>query len=145
MFCVSALLMLGACNFFENKPDEEVIARVHDSYLYKSDFLKVLPDDLAKHDSISFANKYINDWATKQILKQQATLNLSRTKQEEFERLAEEYRLDLYTNYFLDALIVEKLDTIVSKNELDTLYESSKGNFKLNDQLYKFRYISLKI
>ena len=112
-------------------------------YLYESDFLKNLPKELSKEDSVIFANQYIQNWGTKQILKQHADLNLENQQQQDFDKLAEEYKLDLYVNTYLEALIENKLDTLVSVKELDELFHKSKDNFKLNETLLKFRYISL--
>ena len=142
---IPILILLGvsSCNLFENKSEENAIARVNEAYLYESDFIKQLPENLLREDSILFANQYIDNWATKQILKQHALLNLESSKIEVFDQLAEEYKLDLYTNAYLDALIVRQLDTVISDSEYDTLYKYSKQNFKLNEELLKFRYISV--
>lgn len=137
------VLSFSSCQFLEKKTEEKELARVGDQYLYESDLARVLPENMTKEDSVSFAKQYINNWATKQILKQKATINLDEAKQLEFEYLAEEYKLDLYTNAYMDALIARQLDTIVSEADLDTLYQHSRQNFKLNEELLKFRYISI--
>lgn len=137
------VLSCSSCQFLEKKTEEKELARVGDQYLYESDLARVLPENMKKEDSVSFARQYISNWATKQILKQKAALNLDEAKQLEFEHLAEEYKLDLYTNAYMDALIAKQLDTIVSEADLDTLYKYSKQNFKLNEELLKFRYISV--
>ena len=136
-------LTILSCNFFKKEEQEDTVARVGDTYLYASDISEMLPDNINKQDSLLFVNAYINNWATKQILKQKATLNLNQEKQSEFNRLAEEYKLDLYTNYYLDALITKQLDTTITKAQLDSTYKFSKQNFKLNENLVKFRYVIL--
>jgi len=138
------LLAICSCGFFEKKEQEKSIARVNDIYLYESDFIKHLPEDLSEKDSTHFANQYINNWATKQLLKQHATLNLDDSKLETFEQLAQDYKLELYSNAYLDALISKQLDTVISKSEFDTLYKYSKQNFKLNEELLRYRYICLE-
>ncbi len=138
------LFTVCSCAFFEKKEEEKSIARVNDVHLYESDFIKHLPEDLSEKDSTLFANQYINNWATKQLLKQHATLNLDESKLETFEQLAQDYKLELYSNAYLDALITKQLDTVITKSEFDTLYKYSKQNFKLNEELLKYRYICLK-
>ena len=138
------LLLVCSCDFFEKKEEEKSIARVNDVHLYESDFIKHLPENLSEKDSTLFANRYINNWATKQLLKQHAILNLDDSKLETFEQLAQDYKLELYSNAYLDALITKQLNTVISKSEFDTLYKYSKQNFKLNEELIKYRYISLK-
>ena len=138
------LFSVCSCNFFEKKEEEKSIARVNDVLLYESDLIKHLPENLSEKDSTLFANQYIDNWATKHLLKQYATLNLDETKLETFEQLAQDYKLELYSNAYLNALIRKQLDTVVSKSEFDTLYKYSKQNFKLNEELLKYRYICLK-
>jgi len=137
------LLVVVSCSFFEKQTQEKTIARVNDTYLYESDYIKQLPEYLSKKDSMLFATQYINNWATKQLLKQHATLNLDEDKLESFNQLAQEYKLELYANSYLDALIIKQLDTVISKSEFDTLYKYSKQNFKLNEELLRFSYISI--
>jgi len=137
------LFSICSCSLFEKKEEEKSVARVNDVYLYESDYIKHLPENLSVKDSTLFANQYINNWATKQLLKQHATLNLDESKLETFEQLAQDYKLELYSNAYLDALITKQLDTVVSNSEFDTLYKYSKQNFKLNEELLKYRYICL--
>jgi len=137
------LLVVVSCSFFEKQTQEKTIARVNDAYLYESDYIKQLPEYLSKKDSTLFATQYINNWATKQLLKQHATLNLGEDKLESFNQLAQEYKLELYANAYLDALIAKQLDTVISKSEFDILYKYSKQNFKLNEELLRFSYISI--
>jgi hypothetical protein len=69
---------------------------------------------------------------------------LDESKLETFEQLAQDYKLELYSNAYLDALISKQLDTVITKSEFDTLYKYSKQNFKLNEELLKYRYICLR-
>ena len=140
---VIAFMTLNSCQLFKSEEEKETIARVNDDYLYKSDFINDYPGNLSKEDSILFSNQYIDNWATKQLLKQRAVLNLDSEKLSEFDQLAEDYKLDLYTNAYLNALIVKKLDTVISATEFDTLFSYSKQNFKLNEELLKFRYLTI--
>jgi len=137
-------ILIASCHFLQEKNKQKAIARVQEQYLYKEDLLQSLPKGLSKADSLLFVNQYIQNWATQQILKQKARLNLSEKTQQQFEKLAEDYKLDLYTNAYLDALISAKMDTLISKEAIDTLYQKTKDNFKLNETLVKFRYISIE-
>ena len=112
--------------------------------MYEIDLIKHLPDNLSRRDSSLFASQYINNWATKQLLKHRALLNLEDSKLESFEQLANDYKLDLYSNAYLNDLITKRLDTLISSSEYDTLYKYSKQNFKLNEELIKYRYISIE-
>jgi hypothetical protein len=71
--------------------------------------------------------------------------NLPQNKQAEFDKLVEQYKKDLYTKAYLEALVKKSIDTIVAKTEANEFYQNNKETFKLNDELIKFRYISLPI
>jgi hypothetical protein len=138
------LMSFVSCSFFEKKSSEKIIAKVNNLLLYESDLVKHIPSNLSYKDSVIFTSQFIDNWATKQLLKQRALLNLDKSKIEIFEKMANDYKLDLYSNAYLNALITKKMDTVVSNNELDTLYKYSKQNYKLNEELLKYRYISLE-
>jgi len=132
-----------SCNYFNPPTTENAIARVGESYLYKEDIVDVLPKNYTKQDSIIFVENYINRWATEQLLVDGATLNLKEKTQKDFDRLVQQYKSDLYSKAYLEALVYKSLDTVVSKEEAEKYYENNKEAFKLNEELIKFRYINL--
>lgn len=132
-----------SCNYFKPVAEEAVIARVNDTYLYQDEILKILPANYSKQDSTLLVNNYINRWATKQLLVQGAELNLNLNRQNEFNKLVEQYKTDLYSKAYLEALVYKSLDTVVSLKEAKKYYEANKEAFKLNEVLIKFRYLNL--
>lgn len=134
---------ISSCNYFTKQQEEKIIARVQENYLYESDYLKLFPDNIVQKDSLLFAKQIIDNWATKQLLKQKAVLNLDEEIQAEFNQLTEAYKLDLYTNAYLDALVAKQIDTVITRSDIDTLYQKTALNFKLNEEVLQFRYIVL--
>src|SRR5690606_16446105 len=84
---------------------------------------------------------FINRWATQQLLVDGAMRNLSEEQQEAFNKLIVQYKNDLYTKAYMDALVKRSIDTTVTKSEEEKYYNLNKDVFKLNDDLVKFRYI----
>ena len=119
------------------------MARVNDVFLYEEDILAVLPENYSKKDSIIMVGDMINRWATKQLLVNGAKLNLKEDTQKEFNKLVEQYKSDLYSKAYLEALVYKNLDTVVSVEEAASYYEKNKEAFKLNEELIKLRYIDL--
>ena len=136
--------VLWSCDYFKPVPLEEAIARVDDVFLYKKDLKKVLPDNLSKSDSAIFANNFITRWATQQLFVQNAQVNLSDAKLDKFDRLIKQYKNDLYSKAYVEALVAKNLDTLVSNNEAVTYYDANREAFKLNEDLIKFRYINVE-
>lgn len=136
--------LLQSCDYFKTAQTENAIARVNDVYLYQADLKKALPENLSIEDSTIFANNFINQWATQQLLVQGAEVNLSDKKLEKFDRLVTQYKNDLYSKAYLEALVAKNLDTAVSVESASTYYDSNKEAFKLNEDLIKFRYINIE-
>ncbi len=138
---VLLFISISSCQFF-NKTDERVpIARVNDSYLYYDDVKDLISDETSIEDSTLLVQNFINRWATQQLFLDGALLNLNETKQETFNKLANQYKNDLYTKAYIEALVKRSVDTIINFQEAEDYYNTNKEAFKLNEELIKFRYI----
>lgn len=142
---LAALIFLStACDsLWRDNPDNIPVARVGDNYLYKEEIEAVLAGTLNDQDSASVVNNYINNWATKQLLLSKSRINLPEEKLAEFDRLVENYRTDLYTRAYKEALVRERQDTTISNQQLQNFYEQEKENFKLKERLVRLRFIEL--
>lgn len=138
-------LFFTSCDFFKKAERENPIARVNDSYLYKEDVEGVVPQGASKQDSTLMVNAYIDRWARRLLLMEGALVNLSEEKQNEFSKLVEQYKNDLYSKAYLEGLVKKNIDTLVSREEAELFFEANKESFKLNDDLIQFRYISLPL
>ncbi len=136
--------LLWSCDYFRPAPDEGTIARVDDAFLFTSDLKKALPENLSPSDSAIFANNFITKWATQQLLVRNAEVNLTDAKLGKFDKLVEQYKNDLYSKAYVEALVSKNLDTTVSVNEAAAYYEVNKEAFKLNEDLIQFRYINVE-
>ena len=149
LFNLLALILMcsfGSCgDLFKNREDKTVIARVGDTYLYKEDISAVLTKDMSEEDSVSFITNYINQWATKQLLLSKAKINLPEEELEEFDRLVEDYRTDLYTRAYKEALVLQSEDTTINRTELERFYEEQKENFRLKEKLVSLRFVELPL
>jgi hypothetical protein len=138
------LFLLASCNsFFKKSEDRGPIARVGESYLYKEDITPMLTKDMTKEDSIAFVNGYINNWASKQLLLSKSKINLAEEKLAEFDALVNDYRADLYTRAYKEALVSQGTDTVIRRNQLETFYEREKENFKLKERIVRIRFVAL--
>jgi hypothetical protein len=136
-------LCLLSCVFFKETDDRVPIARVNDSYLYEDDIKDLIAEGTSEEDSTLIVNGFINRWATQRLLIEGALLNLPVNKQEDFNKLVTQYKNDLFTKAYLDALVNKNINTNVTLDQAKAVYENNKETFKLNEELVKFRYISL--
>ncbi len=140
------VLTLASCEMFVSNTSEadNVIARVGEEKLYEID----IPDFSYIKDSLELfktRRAFIEDWATKQLLYDDAVINLPKQKKEELDRLVNQYRHDLYTKYYYDLLVDDQsIDTLINDEELLSLHEKERKNFVLEDDIYRLRYLSLE-
>lgn len=135
------LILVSSCQFFSKKDERIPIARVNDAYLYHDDIKYLISDESSVEDSTLLVQNFINRWATQQLFIDGALLNLSESKQESFNKLVKQYKNDLFTKAYIEALVKRSVDTVVKEQETEEYYNNNKEAFKLNEDLIKFRYI----
>ncbi|WP_250432741.1 peptidyl-prolyl cis-trans isomerase [Hanstruepera flava] len=139
-----SIVCFTSCNyFFKQVDDRNPIARVNETYLYQEDIQHLLTEGITQEDSTIRVTNFINQWATEQLLVAGARVNLNEQKLNEFDKMAEDYKKDLYASAYLEALVTRSIDTVVSIQEAQTYYQENIGIFNLNEDLIKFRYIQL--
>ena len=100
------------------KADDRIpIARVNESYLYLEDVEGLVAEGTPKEDSMLLVNGFINRWATQLLLVDGAQTNLPEKMQQDFNKLVSQYKKDLFTKAYLDALVKRNIDTTVSAEE----------------------------
>jgi len=144
--CLALLLVfsLVSCDYFKQESNGTPVARVNDSYLYESDIASLVTDSATPEDSASIVNNYITRWATQQLLIDQAKINLPEAELQNYERLVQDYQADLYTEAYKSVIVSKQLDSTVTQAESQQFYEANKENFKLNEPLYRVRYIQVE-
>ncbi|PJB12263.1 MAG: peptidylprolyl isomerase [Flavobacteriales bacterium CG_4_9_14_3_um_filter_40_17] len=140
---ILVLIFTVGCQYFKKEQPLDAVARVNDEYLPATYLKNLIPIDTKKEDSAQLAQTYINLWATEKLLIDLAMINLSTEKQQELDNLINQYRQDLYTKAYKEAVISQSLDTVVSENTLDSFYQKNINNFRLNEEILQIRFIQL--
>jgi hypothetical protein len=142
IYILLLVFTLSSCAFFFKETDDRVkVARVNDTYLYYDDIKDLVSEGTTKEDSILLVQNFINRWATQQLFVDGAKLNLSESQQETFNKLVNQYKNDLYTKAYIEALVKRSIDTTVTNDEAKEFYQANQDIFKLNEDLIKFRYV----
>jgi len=137
-------ILVISCDLFKSQDNRKVIVRVNNSYLYEEDIKSLVGEGISDEDSAIIVNSYINRWATQQLLIDRAKLNLPEARQREFNELVENYKNELYTNAYTEAVVSKKLDSVFTDTIIASYYQQNKENFKLSQDLVKLRYINLE-
>ncbi len=128
-----------SCNLLEKDQGDDALARVYDKYLYAEDIEDLLQKMTGEKDSAVIITNYINNWIQQELLLEKAELNLN-DDQKDFQKLLEDYRRSLIIYAFQKEYIRQKLDTIVSDEEISNYYEQNQANFELKENIVKVRY-----
>ncbi|MFO7844812.1 MAG: peptidyl-prolyl cis-trans isomerase [Bacteroidales bacterium] len=142
LFSLMLLSLFFACKKKNNEKDDIPLARVYDKYLYKSDLKQLLPSDISQEDSITLAKNYINEWIKKQLMLEKAEENLS-DETKNIEKQIEDYRSSLLIFKYRQELIKQKIDTVITQQEIESYYNENSANFILNHNIVKALYLKL--
>lgn len=119
---------------------EEVVARVGDHKLLKSSLAAYIPSGVSPEDSLALARQYINAWAEELLLVDMAESRLSK-EEKDVSRELEEYRRTLLKYRYEERFINERLDTLISDEQVRTYYKEHTDKFLVDRPLLKVRYM----
>ena len=138
------IFLLSSCDHLPwTKKDDDVLARVHNRYLYASDIMDIINSGTPPQDSITIVSNYINNWIREQLLLQQAEKSLA-PDQKDFSKQLRDYRNSLIIYEYETSIVRQKLDTVVSMLEIQQYYDANRANFELKDNIVKVNYVQLE-
>lgn len=132
-------LLLVACRHEKPKP----LARSFDRFLYPEDLQGVVPEGVTGDDSVQLIRAYVEQWLRQQTLLHYAQRNITiNTKR--LEAQVEEYKNGLIVYEYEQALVSQKLDTVVTATEIRDYYHARQELFILRQPILKVSYIQLR-
>ena len=136
---IFTILLSTACSNISDNNSNNLIARAGENFLYQNQ----LPSFSSEQDSILRYLNYVETWAKEKILYDLSLTNLSQSKKNDLDQLVEKYKVDLYINSYKDLIVNSRIDSIVTDEEIELFYTRNIDNFKLNENLLKYRYIKV--
>jgi hypothetical protein len=144
-FILSGLFIFAlalSCTHLETRSREIPLAQVFEMNLYPSDIRDIFPRNVSREDSILILQNYVDKWVKKQLILQKAELNLTE-EQKNVRQQIEEYRSSLLIYKYEQSLILQKLDTLISDEEIEAYYTENPSNFNLDRHIVKALFIKL--
>jgi hypothetical protein len=139
---LSAVLVLNGCS--QKKSSERIpVAEVGKVILYYDMIPRLIQHGINETDSVALIQNYINKWAKRELLLQKAEDNLSASVKDEIDQQLGETRSNLVIYQYQRQMMIEKMDTIISENELTNYYNTNKLSFTLNSNIVKALFIKL--
>ena len=140
---IAFLTLLAGCDYFQKSSQEVVVAECYGKYLYESDLEGIVPEGASTMDSIQRVSTFIDSWVRRQVLIHQAENNLNKEALD-LNKQMEEYRNSLIIYTYESQLINQKLDTVVSEDEIAEYYEQNKEDFQLRNTMVRVAYVILE-
>ena len=140
-------LLVSSCQLVHRVSDtaaelfgDEVVARVGDHKLFRSELAEYIPAGVSPEDSLGLAQRYINAWAEELLFLDMAESRLSKEEKDVSKEL-DEYRRTLLKYRYEERYINERLDTLISDEEVRRYYQEHTDKFLLDRPLLKARYM----
>ena len=137
---ISVLVLLCAISCIPQ--DDDILARVGSHILYKNEVAKLLPKDISPEDSTMIVSRYIDSWALGHLLLMKAEEQLSKADKDISAEI-EEYRKNILCFRYEKLYVENRMDTVVSENELQTYFSENGEKFTYNYSLLKGRVIEI--
>ena len=118
----------------------EVVARAGDHKLHLSELEKYIPQGVSSEDSTKLARQYIDAWAQELLLLDMADKQLSPAEKDVSAEL-EDYRRTLLKYRYEQLYINQRLDTLITTEEVNAFYKENSALFSLERPIVKARYL----
>lgn len=140
---LSLLVLACSCTAISSLiHDDEVVAKVGRYKLYRSDLGRFIPENVSPEDSARLAANYINTWAQEYLYMQVAEQQLSKAEMDVTAEL-EDYRHSLIRFRYEQRYINDRLDTLITEEQLNEYYTAHLDEFKLSRPVLKVRFLNI--
>lgn len=140
-----SLFLLNACSDYNGSNNHEAVAQSGSKLLYANELTLNLNNDISVEDSISIVRNYIDRWIKKELLLSKAEENLTEEFKTEIDKKLEETRANLMIFEYEQQMMFQRMDTIVSSEEINSYYDSNLNNFLLSNDLLKTLFLKVPI
>ncbi|MFT4779774.1 MAG: hypothetical protein ACJAU0_002402 [Flavobacteriales bacterium] len=127
----------------ENQVEKGIAAVAYGKRLSWDEIASIVPDNASEEDSSALAERFVNEWLKEQAILSQAEANLSEGEKNFDEELAN-YRKNLITFAYENKYVQQRLDAVISADEILNYYESNQEIFGLKDYIVKVKFCILQ-
>lgn len=142
------IILIQGCDFIQIKTEQEEevkpLARAKTNFLYPQDIEGIVKPGTSKEDSVELVQKFIEDWARKQLLIEEAEGKID-VDEAEIERKILDYRYSLIGYEYMEFYINNNLNTEVSDEEIEAYYEKNVDNFMLKQNIIRGLYVKTPV
>ncbi|MEQ1732789.1 MAG: hypothetical protein ABL940_03900, partial [Bacteroidia bacterium] len=133
LLVLCCITLATSCSYF-GKSNERILATVGKNDLTLTEMQAILPNNTKGNDSVEFVKSYVQAWVQEQLIVQKAINNLSSNELNVDEQI-EKYKNSLIVYAYQQALVKQKLDTVVTPQEIEAYYNAHEQDFELKDNI----------
>ncbi|MFT5999587.1 MAG: hypothetical protein ACI81P_002045 [Neolewinella sp.] len=133
------LLTFAHCSEPDTSDEDPILARVHQKVLRLSELDGMFPADATAEDSSLIQQAFARRWSRETALQWEAERNLPSDMN--IDRLVRDYRASLVSSHYEEVLVSLRLDSTITKEELEAYYEESKGQYLLERPIVRCLFI----
>jgi len=122
--------------------DDDVVARIGTKKLYRSQLNGYIPTGISPEDSINLSLQFIDSWAVENLIQDMAEGKLSKQEMDVSVEL-EDYRRSLIKYRYEQKYINERLDTLVTRAEIEKYYQEHIDLFILKLPVVRARFLDI--
>ena len=140
---MSIPLFLQECQRNQNDSNRTPVVATAGHILYLDEIQAAVPLYLSKEDSIRAAEAFIDQWIKQNLLYEAAEKNLQESS--DIQKMVEDYRQALMVYEYQEQVLLEKLKTEVSDQDIADYYEANKQRFLSSRNLIKGIFIKVPV
>lgn len=136
-------MLSTACDWFGGAQPDNVLARVNEQYLYRSQLSDIVPAGSSADDSSRLVKAYIESWIKEELLLDEAKKRLS-AQSKDIDQKLEDYRRSLLIYSLEDEVMASRSDTAIDPQLIESYFDLNKTQFLLRDPIFKGRYVKVE-
>jgi hypothetical protein len=142
---VIILFVLSGCSNSTRQPKRTPVAKAGLKVLYYDEIPEQTRKAATLSDSAALIQNYINKWAKRELMFQKAEENLSSELVNAIDEQIQETRQDLVVYEYQSMMIHQKMDTVITNEELEKYYTENENSFNLTSNIVKVLFIKLPV
>lgn len=143
---IVALTIVSSCKkqdpSTEKKPEPILLAQVFDYKLYFDDIKDLIQGYANAEDSLQQVRSLTEHWVSDRLILVEAEKNFP--KEVNMNKLLEDYRQSLLRHFFEQHALEERLDTVITENDILKYYEANKEQHRLEAGILRGYYFKIK-
>jgi hypothetical protein len=142
---ILVLFAFYGCRNSGNQLKRIPVAKAGNQVLYYDDIPEQARLNGSPADSAALIQNYINKWARRELMFQKAEENLSPDLMNEIEKQLQETKLNLVVYEYQRMMMLQKMDTAITREELEKYYADNGNSFMLTSNIIKALFIKLPV